>query len=822
MDKAVLNIIQDEYLRYDWNFYRNNRGGNMSNGKGCTPRVERCAQRIFTLPEICVERERYYTRSYQNTEGEFPAVRQAKAFAETLDNMSVRIDEGELIVGCPCSKVRGGAVLPEINAQWLRREVDDMSIRQWDRFQAPSEEEKAEMLELLPYWEGKSAYDLWERRVPEPILKIHKTGFIGGVTHSSNGFYPGHVSIDYDMVLKQGLSARYEEARKRRDELDLFQIENLEKYHYYTAMSISLDAVRRFSLRYAALAEKMAGAETDAARKAELLEIARICKKVPWQPAETFHEAVQSAYMIWVALMIEGWAHGLTLGRPDQFLLSYYRADLEAGRITCEQAQELIELWFIKVNGTVTLDDQNTATCFAGFPQAVNVTLGGVDQEGNCAVNELTYLLMDAEKNIGMTAEDLVIRVSENSPREYLLAAAELAKVLKGKLKFVSDPVAIAQLTADGYPLELARNYVLTGCNSPSICGVSLDLPGGLFNMPLMLELALNNGVSRMTGEQIGLPTGDPRKFTRFEQVWEAYCAQSKYFIGAAAVMTNEDRANFARYLPIPLQSALFHGPMERGKDLFDGGTGRYSRQSISFAGAPNVGDGLAALKKVVFEDQRLTMERVIDALDANFEGYDDVRHLLEKAPKFGNGDPYVDKLVDQALVYSSDVLGSHLGECGTPLISAAATITANVPLGYGVGALPGGRLAGTPIADGGISPHHGRNQSGPTATMRSVAGLTHTKLTNGSVLNMRFDPDVLKSQSSMEKFVDLLQTYLLNGGFFVQFNIIGTETLREAQKEPERFRDLLVRVATYSAYFVELSPEMQEDIINRLEFKSL
>ena len=429
---------------------------------------------------------------------------------------------------------------------------------------------------------------------------------------------------------------------------------------------------------------------------------------------------------------------------------------------------------------------------------------------------------MAAEEKVGMTAEDLVIRVSENSPYEYLLAATRLAKSLKGKLKFVSDPVAIAQLLADGYPLELARDYIITGCNSPSIPGISLDVPGGLFNLAFMLELALNNGVSRMTGRQVGLPTGDARKFTTYEQVWDAFCEQTRYFLGAAVLMTNADREIFAEFLPIPLQSALFHGPMERGKDLFNGGTGRYARQSISIAGAPNVGDGLAALKKVVFEDKRLTMEQVVDALDANFEGYDEVHYLLSKAPKFGNGIPYVDQIVDQALIFCSDVLHAYIGVCGTPLITAAATITANVPLGYGVGALPGGRLANTPLAEGGISPYQGRNQNGPTATMRSVAGLTHTKLTNGSVLNMRFDPNALKDRAGMEKFTDLLRAYLLGGGFFVQFNIVDTETLRQAQKEPDRYRDLLVRVATYSAYFVELSPEMQEDIINRMEFGAL
>lgn len=794
----------------------------MENRKGSTLRVARCADRLFTLPEICVERDRYYTRSYQQTEGELPALRQAKAFAETLEHMSVRIEEDELIVGCPCSKIRGGAVLPEMNAQWLASELDDMSVRKWDRFQRPSEEEREELLALLPYWKGKSVYDKWKKRVPEPVLKLHDSGFIGGVTFGNNGFYPCHVAVDYGMVLCQGLQARYQLAREKRAALDLTRIEHLEPYHYYSAMEIALDAVRRFSLRYAVLAETMAEAEPDSERRAELLEIGRICRKVPWQPADTFREAVQSVYMTWVALMIEGWGHGMTLGRPDQYLIGYYRADLAAGRLTRAQAQELLELLFVKLNSTVTLDDHATATCFAGFPQAVNLTLGGVDRDGACAVNELTYLFMDAEEKIGMTAEDLVIRMGENSPAEYRLAAAKLAKTLKGKLKFVSDPVAIAQLLADGYPEELARDYIVTGCNSPSIPGVSLDVPGGLFNLALMLELALNNGVSRISGQQIGLQTGDPRTFESFEQVWEAFCAQTRHFLGAAVLMTNEDRRIFAQELPIPLQSALFHGPMDCGKDLFSGGTGRYARQSISLAGAPNVGDGLATLRRVVFEEKKISMAQLIDALDANFQGYEDVRFLLEKAPKFGNGDPYVDKLVDQVLVFGSDVLHSYLGECGTPFITAAATITANVPLGYGVGALPGGRLAGTPIAEGGISPQQGRNHSGPTATLRSVAGLTHTKLTNGSVLNMRFDPAALASNAAMEKFSQMIYAYLMAGGFFVQFNIIDTDTLREAQRDPERFRDLLVRVATYSAYFVELSPEMQEDIIARMEFKAL
>ena len=794
----------------------------MATQKGGTPRVAACMKRTYVTPEIDIERMRYYTRSYQRTEGEFPCMRQAKAFAETLDHMSLRIWDGELIVGCACCKPRGGPVLPELNAQWLAREIDDMSVRQWDRFQAPAPEVKEELLSLLPWWRGKSAYDIWEKRVPQPVKNIYATGFIGGVTFSNNGFYPAHVAVDFAMVLTGGLRARRDAAAAARAALDLNQVENLEKYYYYSAMILSLEAVERFSRRYSALAEELAGKESDPARRRELLDIARACARVPWEPAESFREAVQAVYFTWAALMVEGWGHGMTLGRPDQYLIDFYRRDIAAGRLTREEAKELIELLYVKVNGTVTLDDYATATCFAGFPQAVNVTVGGVDKDGNDAVNELTYLLMEAEEDVGMTAEDLVIRVSEQNPPEYLLAAARLARALKGKLKFVSDPVSIAQLEADGYPTELARDYVITGCNSPTVPGVSQDVPGGLFNLAFLLELALNDGKSRMTGAQAGPHTGDPRAFTSFDQVWEAFRAQVVYFMGPAIAMTNEDRAVFAQYLPIPLQSALFHGPMERGRDIFDGGTGRYARQSISLAGGPNAGDGLAAIKKVVFEDKKATMAQVIDALDADFKGYEGLRHLLEKAPKFGNGDPYVDDIVNKVLELGSDEMHRYLGLCGTPVIAAAATISSNVPMGLGVGALPGGRGAGTPIAEGGISPHQGRNISGPTATLRSVAGLCHTKLENGSVLNMRFDPAALQTERNLEKFSAMVRAYLLGGGFFVQFNIIDTETLRAAQREPEKYRDLLVRVATYSAYFVELSPEMQQDIIARMEFKTL
>lgn len=790
--------------------------------KGCSERVQKCFDRILTLPEICPERIRYYTESYRQTEGELPVARQSKAFANMLEEMTVKIADGELIVGYASSKERGGAVLPELNAGWLNREIDDMSVREWDTFRAPSPEEKAEILDLLKYWEGKSAYEMWEKRVPKPVMELHQSGFIGGVTFSNNGFYPGHHAIDYGNILKHGLKSIYTQAEEKLQGLNLDLQENVSRFHFYHAVQRTLHAVHNFALRYSELAASMAADELDAKRKNELETISKTCAKVPWEPAESFYEAVQSVYFVWLTMMIEGWGHGLTIGRPDQYLYPFYKNDIQAGVIDKIQALELVELFFIKLNTTVTIDDLATATCFAGFPQACNITLGGVDEHGKDASNELTYLFFDAERDVGSTAEDLVIRVSPVSSEHFVLESVKLAKQLKGKLKFVSDSVAFTQFETDHYPKNLYWNYAVTGCNSPCIVGASWDLPGGLFNLPMLLEFALNDGKSRMTGMQVGPRTGDPRKFKNFEDIWNAFCRQVDFFTGKAVVMMNEDRAIFADYLPIPYQSALMDGPIDRGRDLFSGGTGALARQSYSLSGAPNVGDSLAAIKKVVFEDRKLTMEQVIHALDVNFEGCELEYKLLADAPKFGNDDSFVDEIVNHVLVYAAHAAASYTSYCGTPVATAAATISSNVPMGLSVGALPDGRLAGAPISEGGISPHQGRNVSGPTATLNSVANVPHEKLTNGSVLNMRFSPSALDTPEKIKKFAQMTKAYLLSGGFFVQYNFVDTETLRAAQLHPERYRDLLVRVATYSAYFVELSPDMQNDIIARMEFSGL
>jgi len=402
------------------------------------------------------------------------------------------------------------------------------------------------------------------------------------------------------------------------------------------------------------------------------------------------------------------------------------------------------------------------------------------------------------------------------------MKACEVAKLLRGKLKFVSDETAIQQLLSDGKPLEYARDYIVSGCVLPVVPGYSFDIIGGPLSLPLMLELALNNGVSRLTGEQIGPKTGDPRRFESYDEVWDAYKKQVEAIIPVAILVRNVDRELFAEFAPTPFQSSLFHGCIEKGLDITNGGTAPYMNNGISAVGAPNVGDSLAAIKKAVFEDRKITMDGLIDVLDKNFEGEEKILHILKNAPKFGNDDDYVDSIVNEVLIHICHEVARYRGFAGSIFNVTAYVAAGNIQMGSLVGALPDGRRAGEPLAEGGVSPYQGRNVSGPTATMRSVTKLDLVRLTGGSALNMSFNPDALKDESKMRKFASLIRTYCETGGYHVQFNIIDSDMLRDAQRYPEKYKDLLVRVATYSAYFVQLGPEVQNDIIARTEFQQV
>ena len=775
-------------------------------------RIRQLRKAMLVQPSVCVERAKLITESYRQTEGEPAPIRRGKAFAHLLRHMTVRIYPQELIVGRPTSKVRGGSISPELQCDWILKELDILSTRETDPFEPLTQEERDILADVVSYWDTRSLRYHWSQEVGEEH-KPYDDLIIGGGAFCGNNQFPGHASPDYGQLLQFGAQGLLEQVTKRLQEpADEGQRAELE------GMKLCLEALAELGDRYAAEARRLARTESDPQRARELLEIAAVCDKVPRKPAESFREAVQSLWFGYFCVMLENWGTGNTFLRIDQYLAPYYEADKAKG-LTQEEAYQYLAMLLINCNSACVVYSEMRSHGFAGNNSGCSFTIGGVKPDGSCAVNDLSYLILEAERAVNMGSDDVVVRLNDNTPEDFTLLACEVARDVGGKLKFLGDKTAIANLERDGMTRQQANDYAIAGCTSPTVGGLSYNIPGGIISLPGILELALNNGVHRMTGLQLGLKTGNPADFTSFEQLWEAFCAQVRHVIPHCHAIKNTDKAMFSRYMPSPFQSALLPCCVERGTDVIDGGTKPFYSFAMSLAGAPNTGDALAAIKKYVFEEGKVTLGQICDALAANFEGYEDLQKLLIRAPKFGNNDPYVDTLVNQVLSYVSDVVAETPGFHGAQSTAAAAAVTANIGLGMVLGATPDGRKAGEPISEGGISPAQGRNSSGTTATMLSVAGLDHSKLRHGEVLNMRINPDAVQGEEKLKKFRALILSYVRAGGFLVQFNIVSTETLRDAQLHPENHRDLVVRVATYAAYFVELGPELQNDIIRRLEF---
>jgi len=747
------------------------------------------------------------TIAYKESEGQPPIIRRALALKKVLENLPISIDDEELIVGKTTSKMRGIVILPELRWDAFPEDMDP----------SLTEEEKAKIREIHQYWRGKSAYEMWLACVPPQVLDIINKHQVVLTTSAVTPDNKVHVAPDYEAVLTEGLNGIKKEIEEEMGKLDLTKPMDFEKYLFLKAANIAIDAVIHFANRYSELAKSMAAKETDAKRKAELEKIAEICSWVPANPPRSFHEALQSMWFIMIALRNEAMGTAISFGRADQLLYPFYKKDVEEGKITREEAKDLVAQLLIKANDATVATVNVAAAAESGFPSWWSITLGGITRDGKDAVNELSYLFIEAESEVAMAQEEIVIRLNKKNPDSFLVKALEIAKKLAGKFKFVSDETTIQQLVRDGIPLEDARDYIIVGCILPTVPGKSCDNVVSGINLALCLELALNNGISRLTGEQIGPKTGDPRKFKTYEEVWEAYKKQVEFVIPAIIIARNIDLKICSEYFPYPLLSALTRDCVKRGLHSFAGGA-LYACDAHGLIGIVNVADSLAAIKRIVFEEKKISMEELIEALDKNFEGYEHILYLLKKAPKFGNDDDYVDSIIQEVIDHASAVVRRYQGFANIKNTVAALTATLNIPLGKLVGALPDGRRAREPLAEGGLSPHQGRNVAGPVATLRSVSKLDLTKL-RGAVLNMKFNPNALRDEEKIRKLCSMIRAYFESGGHHVQFNIISTETLRDAQRNPEKYRDLLVRVATYSAYFVELGREIQDDIIARMEF---
>jgi len=785
-------------------------------------RIRKLNEELLAVrPEVCIERARLVTQSYKETEGEPMIIRRAKALAKVLREMTIFIQKDQLIVGNQASKLRASPLFPETEAGYLERELDIFPKREQDRLIIPPEVKRELEEVIFPYWRGKTIEDIALKAIPPESREIFE--------HEYPTFCPdihlkgsiGHVIVDYEKVLRLGIKGLKSGIEKKLEALDLSDPEASEKYHFYQAELIVCGAIVDWARRYAAEAKRLAAEEEDEEWKAELEKIAEICEWVPENPARTFREAVQSFWFSHLLLYIEQNGLAVSPGRLDQYLYPFYEKDKKEGRITPEQAQELLECLWIKFTEIMRAYDLNDAKYFAGFSISENVVLGGLTRDGKDATNELSYLCLEAEKNTKLSQPNLGVRIHPNTPDDFLMKAVEVISTGRTKPELFNDEIGILSLTSLGVPLEDARDYSISGCVEPVPPHTNGMTNAAMSNLAKALELALNDGKCRLCGKQIGVRTGDPRSFNSFEQVMEAYKKQVEYYVKHMVTTLNVIEKVHAQYMPLPYFSLLIDDCVEKGKDVTQGGA-RYNYTGPQGVGLATVADSLAAIKKLIFDDKKLSMSELIDALDDNFENKEPLRQILiTRAPKYGNDDDYVDFIAREAAAIYCREVSKYKNTRGGKYRPGLYSVSANVPLGLHVGALPNGRKAGSPLSDG-VSPSHGVEKYGPTAVAKSVAKLDHVLVTNGTQLNMKFNPKVLSDDRGKRNLASLIKTFFDLGGWHVQFNVVSADILRKAQKKPVEYRWLIIRVAGYSAFFVELDKAVQDDIIDRTEYQSV
>lgn len=783
---------------------------------GRTQALKRKALEV--APRVCLERGRIATKVYQETEGLPQVIRVAKVFERVVKEMSIFIQDGELIVGNVASSSRAGLLFPEATAIWVEEELDTFPTRDIDKFVVTDEAKRVIREEILPYYKGKTTEERARALMPKDTLALMDYEYPVFSPQNMLSNMVGHLIMDYEKVLRVGFKGIRKQVEEKLAALDLADPEAIEKRTFYEAELIVCDAVMEYARRYSELARSMAATERDPQRKKELMEIAEICSWVPANPARTFHEAVQSYCFAHLLGHFETDAQAISSGRFDYIVGPYYEHDIARGVLTREKALEIVECFFIKHFEMNHLFDYECAKYFGGYSITENLIIGGQDLEGRDSTNELSYICCEAEANMKLTQPAFSIRIHEGTPHDLFMNAAKVVRMGGGKPAFYNDKLHIPLLLSDGVELKDARNYGIVGCVEPTSIGNTYGWSNAsMFNLAKCLELALNNGVCALTGKRIGPETGDPREFTSFAQVMEAFRKQVAFFVKHMVIALNAIDIAQAEVMPLPYLSLVVDDCIEKGKDLASGGA-RYNYTGVQGVGIADVADSLSAIKKLVFDEKTITMGELLEACWSDFEGKEPLRQLLiNRAPKYGNDDDYVDLLASEVGRIYCEVVKQYRNPRGGHYRPALYPVSANVPLGARVAALPSGRKARVPLADG-IAPTHGSDKKGPSAVLRSAAKLDHIKATNGTQLNQKFNPTVLATDEAMERFVNLIRGYFDLGGAHVQFNVVSADTLRDAQKHPERYRDLLVRVAGYSAFFVELDKSIQDDIIGRTE----
>jgi formate C-acetyltransferase len=792
-----------------------------------TPKMASFREQVLNKkPYISAERALLATESYKANQHQPNVMKRALMLQNILEKMSIYIEDETLIVGNQAESNRDAPIFPEYTMEFVINELDLFEKRDGDVFYI-TEDTKEKLRSIAPFWENNNLRARGGALLPKEMDVYMETGLFGMEGKLNAG--DAHLAVNYERVLKEGLVGYEQRVLKLKSELDLTRVSSIDKYVFYNAVLIVIDAVKTFANRFSALAKEKAQT-ADPARKEELLQIADICSNVPYQPAKTFREAIQSVWFIQLILQIESNGHSLSYGRFDQYMYPYFKHDIEAGLISEEQVVELLDNLWIKTLTVNKVRSQTHTLSSAGSPMYQNVTIGGQTTDKKDAVNRLSFLVLRSIAQTRLPQPNLTVRYHKNLDPAFFDEAIEVMKLGTGMPAFNNDEVIIPSFMEKGVKEEDAYNYSAIGCVETAVPGKWGYRCTGMsyINMPRLLLTVMNNGVDVTSGKRFckGYGSFENGDFDTFEKLMDAWDKSLEELTRASVIVENAIDLASERDVPDVLCSALTEDCIGRGKTIKEGGA-VYDFISGLQVGIANLSDSLAAIKKLVYEEEKITPKQLADALKDDFTSPENQRiqqMLINDAPKYGNDDDYVDQLGVDAYAPYIDIIGDYpntrygRGPIGGKRYAGTSSISANVGQGMGTAATPDGRKAFTPLAEG-CSPAHAMDTHGPTAVFKSVSKLDTHNITGGVLLNQKVTPAMLSTQENKMKLEMLIKTFFNRlEGYHVQYNVVDKQTLLDAQAHPEEHKDLIVRVAGYSAFFNVLSKTTQDDIIGRTE----
>lgn len=774
-------------------------------------RIEVLKTRMLEQPRyVSIEQALIITKTYQEHETDSKQVKRAWSLYNALTQIEIGIEPEELIVGNRTKGVRYGVVFPESGISWVDREFETIPTRPQDKFLVHPEDIETFRKVIVPYWKGKSLEDIVHQRIGDEISEISKVVKINQTDHAQ-----GHICPNVKEWLELGPAGVIAKAEKN------LVGANASQQEFYRCVILVMQGVQKFMQRYADLLEEKA--DSYPKYTASMRELAKICQNLQNRPAQSFHEALQSTWFLFVVLHMESNASSFSPGRLDQILYPYYQKDLAEKKMDDDQALEMIECLWLKFNEIVYLRNKNSAKYFAGFPIGFNVAVGGQDENGNDASNALSHLLIQAQEDIGLPQPNLSVRLFEHTDQALLTHAVKCVSKGSGMPQFFNDKAIVSPLMDLGISKQDALNYAIVGCVELTTHGNNLGWSdAAMFNMNKVLELTLNHGKCLLTGKQMGPDLGSLSTYASFSDLEAAYQKMMDYFIEKMIPCCEGVEKAHIDCLPTPFLSAVIDDCMDKGMDVTAGGA-HYNLSGIQMIQVANLADSLAAIKELVYDKKKVDASHLEKALQNNFVGDEVLRQmLLHRVPKYGNDVAWVDELGAKWALYFREQLRKYKNYRNGPYHTGMYTVSAHVPMGQNVGASADGRFARDPLADGGLSAVYGRDIQGPTAVLKSVSKMDNSCTTNGGLLNMKFLPDFFKTEAGITKFCNFLRAFVDLEVPHIQFNVVSKENLLDAQKHPDQYRSLTVRVAGYTAYFTELAGDLQNEIIARTSYDNI